>query len=173
MIQKLRFAVNHGKIILPIVMCKKSTQNCKSRFKVILKNFLFCFSDEKLDLNDSKWEDIHVITGALKMFFRELPEPLFTFNHFNDFVNAISKYVITLNFFSTCWKSSVPIRPLHSVWSFLLNYFKGFFYFRNFKCDHQMSLCITKCQVLNYVTVFNFMHNLSLLWFSFFSFLFF
>ncbi|KAF1443771.1 Rho GTPase-activating protein 12, partial [Spheniscus demersus] len=26
--------------------------------------------DEKLDLNDSKWEDIHVITGALKMFFR-------------------------------------------------------------------------------------------------------
>ncbi|OBS76710.1 hypothetical protein A6R68_16834, partial [Neotoma lepida] len=49
--------------------------------------------DEKLDLNDSKWEDIHVITGALKMFFRELPEPLFTFNHFNDFVNAISKVI--------------------------------------------------------------------------------
>ncbi|KAL2761351.1 rho GTPase-activating protein 12 isoform 2, partial [Daubentonia madagascariensis] len=47
--------------------------------------------DEKLDLNDSKWDDIHVITGALKMFFRELPEPLFTFNHFNDFVNAIKQ----------------------------------------------------------------------------------
>ncbi|XP_031300742.2 rho GTPase-activating protein 12 isoform X3 [Camelus dromedarius] len=47
--------------------------------------------DEKLDLRDSKWEDIHVITGALKMFFRELPEPLFTFNHFNDFVNAIKQ----------------------------------------------------------------------------------
>ncbi|XP_064361889.1 rho GTPase-activating protein 12 isoform X6 [Dromaius novaehollandiae] len=47
--------------------------------------------DEKLDLNDSKWEDIHVITGALKMFFRELPEPLFTYHHFNDFVNAIKQ----------------------------------------------------------------------------------
>ncbi|KAM4687708.1 rho GTPase-activating protein 12 isoform 8-T8 [Discoglossus pictus] len=47
--------------------------------------------DEKLDLNDSKWEDIHVITGALKMFFRELPEPLFTFNYFADFVEAIKK----------------------------------------------------------------------------------
>ncbi|XP_067398699.1 rho GTPase-activating protein 12 isoform X3 [Emydura macquarii macquarii] len=47
--------------------------------------------DEKLDLNDSKWEDINVITGALKMFFRELPEPLFTYNHFNDFVNAIKQ----------------------------------------------------------------------------------
>ncbi|XP_053569836.1 rho GTPase-activating protein 12 isoform X1 [Bombina bombina] len=47
--------------------------------------------DEKLDLNDCKWEDIHVIAGALKMFFRELPEPLFTFNHFDDFVLAIQK----------------------------------------------------------------------------------
>uniref|UniRef100_A0A8C6EED1 Rho-GAP domain-containing protein n=1 Tax=Moschus moschiferus TaxID=68415 RepID=A0A8C6EED1_MOSMO len=47
--------------------------------------------DEKLDLKDSKWEDIHVITGALKVFFQELPEPLFTFNHFNDFVNAIKQ----------------------------------------------------------------------------------
>ncbi|XP_060752765.1 rho GTPase-activating protein 12b isoform X7 [Tachysurus vachellii] len=45
--------------------------------------------DEKVDLADSKWEDIHVITGALKMFFRELPEPLFTYSSFNDFVNAI------------------------------------------------------------------------------------
>ncbi|XP_072298098.1 rho GTPase-activating protein 12-like [Eucyclogobius newberryi] len=45
--------------------------------------------DEKLELDDSKWEDIHVTTGALKMFFRELPEPLFTYASFNHFVNAI------------------------------------------------------------------------------------
>ncbi|XP_068200042.1 rho GTPase-activating protein 12b isoform X2 [Antennarius striatus] len=45
--------------------------------------------DEKVDLDDSKWEDIHVTTGALKMFFRELPEPLFTYGSFSDFVNAI------------------------------------------------------------------------------------
>ncbi|KAJ8278055.1 hypothetical protein GJAV_G00083340 [Gymnothorax javanicus] len=45
--------------------------------------------DEKVNLEDSKWEDIHVTTGALKMFFRELPEPLFTYSSFNDFVNAI------------------------------------------------------------------------------------
>ncbi|XP_051910141.1 rho GTPase-activating protein 12b isoform X4 [Hippocampus zosterae] len=45
--------------------------------------------DEKVELDDSKWEDIHVTTGALKMFFRELPEPLFTYGSFNDFVNAI------------------------------------------------------------------------------------
>ncbi|KAM4533527.1 rho GTPase-activating protein 12-like isoform 1-T3 [Odontesthes bonariensis] len=45
--------------------------------------------DEKVDLTDSKWEDIHVTTGALKMFFRELPEPLFSYGSFSDFVNAI------------------------------------------------------------------------------------
>lgn len=45
--------------------------------------------DEMVDLGDSKWEDIHVTTGALKMFFRELPEPLFTYTFFNDFISAI------------------------------------------------------------------------------------
>uniref|UniRef100_UPI0037E7C172 rho GTPase-activating protein 12b isoform X3 n=1 Tax=Semicossyphus pulcher TaxID=241346 RepID=UPI0037E7C172 len=55
--------------------------------------------DETVDLNDSKWEDIHVTTGALKMFFRELPEPLFSYGSFNDFVNAIksSDYKQRLN----------------------------------------------------------------------------
>lgn len=30
-------------------------------------------------------------TGALKMYFRELPEPLFTYALFHDFVGAISE----------------------------------------------------------------------------------
>uniref|UniRef100_A0A8C7S5D1 Rho GTPase activating protein 12a n=1 Tax=Oncorhynchus mykiss TaxID=8022 RepID=A0A8C7S5D1_ONCMY len=47
--------------------------------------------DEKVNLEEGKWEDIHVITGALKMFFRELPEPLFTYGLFHDFVNSISE----------------------------------------------------------------------------------
>ncbi|XP_075055475.1 rho GTPase-activating protein 9 isoform X2 [Mixophyes fleayi] len=45
--------------------------------------------EEKLDLNSSEWEDIHVITGALKMFFRELPEPLIPFSMFDEFVSAV------------------------------------------------------------------------------------
>lgn len=45
--------------------------------------------DEKLDLDDGRWEDVHVITGALKLFFRELPEPLFPFSHFRQFISAI------------------------------------------------------------------------------------
>ncbi|XP_014302901.2 LOW QUALITY PROTEIN: rho GTPase-activating protein 27 [Myotis lucifugus] len=45
--------------------------------------------DERLDLEDGRWEDVHVITGALKLFFRELPEPLFHFSHFRQFIAAI------------------------------------------------------------------------------------
>ncbi|XP_036123947.1 rho GTPase-activating protein 27 isoform X1 [Molossus molossus] len=45
--------------------------------------------DEHLDLDDGRWEDVHVITGALKLFFRELPEPLFPFSHFRQFITAI------------------------------------------------------------------------------------
>ncbi|XP_053184210.1 rho GTPase-activating protein 15 isoform X2 [Scomber japonicus] len=45
--------------------------------------------EEDLDLDHSQWEDIHVITGALKMFFRELPEPLFPFKSFQLFVEAV------------------------------------------------------------------------------------
>ncbi|XP_036401367.1 rho GTPase-activating protein 15 [Megalops cyprinoides] len=45
--------------------------------------------EDELDLDDSQWEDVHVVTGALKMFFRELPEPLFPFRFFEPFVEAI------------------------------------------------------------------------------------
>ncbi|XP_078280532.1 rho GTPase-activating protein 27-like isoform X2 [Rhinoraja longicauda] len=45
--------------------------------------------DENVNLNDGPWDDVHVITGALKLFFRELPEPLFPFNYFNNFIAAI------------------------------------------------------------------------------------
>lgn len=46
-------------------------------------------ADERLDLDDGRWEDVHVITGALKLFFRELPEPLFPFCYFRQFITAI------------------------------------------------------------------------------------
>lgn len=51
----------------------------------------WCVSTEELDLEDGQWEDVHVITGALKLFFRELPEPLFPYSHFNKFISAISE----------------------------------------------------------------------------------
>ncbi|XP_057201976.1 rho GTPase-activating protein 27 isoform X2 [Triplophysa rosa] len=45
--------------------------------------------EEDLDLEDGQWEEIHVITGALKLFLRELPEPLFPYSFFDKFIAAI------------------------------------------------------------------------------------
>ncbi|XP_061565244.1 rho GTPase-activating protein 27 [Cololabis saira] len=55
----------------------------------VIQKLRYKADHEELDLEDGQWEDVHVITGALKLFFRELPEPLFPFSHFNKFITAI------------------------------------------------------------------------------------
>ncbi|XP_043388741.1 rho GTPase-activating protein 9 isoform X9 [Chelonia mydas] len=45
--------------------------------------------EERLSLADPEWDDVHVVTGALKLFFRELPEPLVPFALFDAFVAAV------------------------------------------------------------------------------------
>uniref|UniRef100_A0A8C7DZT0 Rho-GAP domain-containing protein n=1 Tax=Naja naja TaxID=35670 RepID=A0A8C7DZT0_NAJNA len=56
------------------------------------------FADEYLDLDDGHWDDVHVITGALKLFFRELPEPLFPFSYFNRLIAAVVYSLPRANF---------------------------------------------------------------------------
>ncbi|XP_051996514.1 rho GTPase-activating protein 15-like [Xyrauchen texanus] len=72
-IQKLRFAVDHERAI---------TTDGRYLFPEGLVQ-------ERLDLDDPQWEDIHVITGALKLFFRELPEPLVPYGLFHDIVETV------------------------------------------------------------------------------------
>jgi hypothetical protein len=48
------------------------------------------FSAEPYNLDDPQW-DFHVLTGALKLFFRELKEPLFPFDFYDKLKYAISK----------------------------------------------------------------------------------
>ncbi|XP_061086425.1 rho GTPase-activating protein 23-like [Conger conger] len=42
------------------------------------------------DINptEEKWQDLNVISSLLKSFFRKLPEPLFTDDKYNDFIDA-------------------------------------------------------------------------------------
>uniref|UniRef100_A0A672ZP48 Rho GTPase activating protein 9 n=1 Tax=Sphaeramia orbicularis TaxID=375764 RepID=A0A672ZP48_9TELE len=72
-IQKLRFLVNHERAV---------TTDGRYMFPAEL------VQEEKLNLDESEWEDIHVITGALKLFFRELPEPLVPYGFFTDIVET-------------------------------------------------------------------------------------
>lgn len=37
--------------------------------------------------------DIHAVTGILKLYFRELPEPLFTESSYQNFVDTLSKFI--------------------------------------------------------------------------------
>ncbi|XP_016892032.1 rho GTPase-activating protein 15 isoform X1 [Cynoglossus semilaevis] len=73
-IQKLRYLVNHERAV---------TTDGRYMFPAGL------VQEEKLNLDDGEWEDIHVITGALKLFFRELPEPLVPYGFFTDIMETI------------------------------------------------------------------------------------
>ncbi|XP_058532163.1 rho GTPase-activating protein 23 isoform X5 [Ochotona princeps] len=41
-----------------------------------------------INLQDERWQDLNVISSLLKSFFRKLPEPLFTDDRYNDFIEA-------------------------------------------------------------------------------------
>ncbi|XP_030919496.1 rho GTPase-activating protein 27 [Geospiza fortis] len=72
--------------------------------------------DEQLDLDDGHWEDIHVVTGALKLFLRELPEPLVPFSHFDKFIAAINQ-VFGCSLLALCERErgTVPRFILHCI----------------------------------------------------------
>ncbi|XP_039510094.1 rho GTPase-activating protein 15 isoform X3 [Pimephales promelas] len=55
----------------------------------VIQKLRFSVNHERLDLDDPQWDDIHVITGALKLFFRELPEPLIPYGFFHDIVETV------------------------------------------------------------------------------------
>ena len=65
--------------------------SCSIINHIICPHALSLPPEENLDLEDGQWEEIHVITGALKLFLRELPEPLFPYSFFDKFIAAISK----------------------------------------------------------------------------------
>ena len=61
-------------------------------YKSISDHVVLLSSTEDINIEDGPW-DIHVITGSLKLFFRELQEPLFPFSHFNNFIAGISEWI--------------------------------------------------------------------------------
>lgn len=52
-----------------------------------------CTEGLSLDINDPQWDDVNLFAGCLKMYFQELPEPLFTYQMYTQFVDVISKLI--------------------------------------------------------------------------------
>lgn len=52
---------------------------------------IILFSDLRAGLNILSDSDIHAVTGVLKLYFRELPEPLFTEESYPQFVDSIGR----------------------------------------------------------------------------------
>jgi len=51
--------------------------------------FLTSFQDgEKADISVNMYEDINIITGALKLYFRDLPIPLITYDAYPKFIES-------------------------------------------------------------------------------------
>ncbi|XP_061871517.1 rho GTPase-activating protein 9-like [Colius striatus] len=73
-IQKLRFAADRERAVTSDGRFVFPEQPCQ---------------EERLSLAEPEWSDIHVVTGALKLFLRELPEPLVPYGLFDPFVDAI------------------------------------------------------------------------------------
>ncbi|XP_070251295.1 rho GTPase-activating protein 23 isoform X4 [Myotis yumanensis] len=64
-------------------------------YRVPGNNAVVCSLQEQLNrgpsdinLQDERWQDLNVISSLLKSFFRKLPEPLFTDDKYNDFIEA-------------------------------------------------------------------------------------
>ncbi|KAL2091440.1 hypothetical protein ACEWY4_013703 [Coilia grayii] len=108
-IQKLRFAVNHERAV---------TTDGRYLFPQEL------VQEEKLNLDHPQWEDIHVVTGALKLFFRELPEPLVPYGFFHDIVDTvkISDYLDRVDRMK-CLINSMP-PPNHDTMNAIFRHLK-------------------------------------------------
>uniref|UniRef100_A0A4W4FRK4 Rho GTPase activating protein 27 n=1 Tax=Electrophorus electricus TaxID=8005 RepID=A0A4W4FRK4_ELEEL len=89
----------------------------------IIQKLRFKADHEDLNLEEGHW-DIHVITGALKLFFRELQEPLFPYSHFNSFVQGIKipDYNSRVSYMSDLVKS-LPV-PNHDTMEALFSHLR-------------------------------------------------
>lgn len=66
-----------------------------------LSVFIQSTDGEKADISASAYADINIIAGALKLYLRDLPIPVITFDLYSKFIQAASKSSSTLELFHT------------------------------------------------------------------------
>ena len=73
-------------------------------------SFDLLFIDQPIDFEDDQWADINIVSGCLKLYLRELPDPLIPFRMFRGCIDAASKlYACT----RTCCMRQMIVRTYH------------------------------------------------------------
>lgn len=73
---------------------------------------LFSSTDgDKADISASAYADINIIAGALKLYLRDLPIPVITFDLYSKFIQSASKSFSTLGYsmLSLCYWYSAAL----------------------------------------------------------------
>lgn len=61
------------------------------QFSIIM---VFCTNtDQEINLDSEEWSDINIVTGCLKLYLRELPDPLVPFRLYKPFIDAASMWI--------------------------------------------------------------------------------
>ena len=64
---------------------------CEPEYALFCSTFIPTSTEEAIDLSAAQWEDINVVTGALKLFLRELPDPVIPNSLYQKFIDASSE----------------------------------------------------------------------------------
>ncbi|XP_034810434.2 N-chimaerin isoform X2 [Pan paniscus] len=80
---------------------------------------------EKADISVNMYEDINIITGALKLYFRDLPIPLITYDAYPKFIESANPSRPSSNAICSSLDLSAadhlsPLIPITSTWTSLL-----------------------------------------------------
>lgn len=95
--------------------------HCNLKFDT--SGVFFLFTDgEKADISVNMYEDINIITGALKLYFRDLPIPLITYDAYPKFIDSASKLYVALLFKCKFFFLSVLFLVFYKLARFYLDF---------------------------------------------------
>ena len=72
----------------------------------IFVNCMRLFPGDVVDIGPTKFEDVNIIAGALKLYLRMLPLPVITFETYNKFIDAIRECLMLKTTF--VFHTSIP-----------------------------------------------------------------
>lgn len=91
-----------------------------------------CSDGEKADISVNVYEDINIITGALKLYFRDLPIPVITYDAYPRFIEAASEsHAPHFSIRQCTWHSITALSP----------YFTSFYLMKKLNSSKVRDIC--------------------------------